>query len=68
MNFGPHIDLREVRGSFRGHSNHVKAYWTTGVLSKRRFITLVGSCTTYEPCGLVEYNKSINVWFSARAV
>jgi len=24
--------------------------------------------TAYEPCGLVEYNKSINVWCSARAV
>jgi len=75
MNFGPHIDLREVlvhckltqvhtpRGSFRGHSNHVMAYWCA---VKRRITTMVG--TTYEPCGIVEYNKSINVWCSARAV
>ena len=64
MNFGPHIDPREMlvhckltqvhtpRGSFRGHSNHVKAYWCA---VKRRFTTMVG--TTYEPCGLVDYNK-----------
>jgi len=77
MNFGPHIDPREVlvrckltqvhtpRGSFRGHSNHVKAYayWCA---VKRHFTTMVG--TTYEPFDLLEYNKSINVWCSARAV
>jgi len=75
MNFGPHIDPREVlvhckltqvhtpRGSFRGHSNHVKAYWCP---VKGRFTTMIG--TTYEPFGLLEYNKSINVWCSARAV
>jgi len=75
MNFGPHIDPREVlvhckltqvhtpRGSFRSHSNHVKAYWCA---VKRRFTTMVG--TTYGSCGLVGYNKSINVWCSARAV
>ena len=78
MNFGPHIDPREVlvhckltqvhtpRGSFRGHSNHnhVKAYWCP---VKRRFTTMVG--TTYEPCGLVEYNKKLSCcWETVRRV
>ena len=57
------ISIEEVHGSFRGHSNHVKAYWCP---VKHRFTTMVG--TTYEPCDLVEYNKSINVWCSARAL